>query len=143
MLLMYFPVLAVLALLALNFECDGKSDFISVDPRYIRHDRRSIFWMHIQKTSSWIGNFLAVWACPNFCLEMLLDRLERRDRGVEHKDNKILSNSTPSILITASFDYFASIDNYINVQYSVNDNNMVMKSSLMNCSVNFDGHSSG
>lgn len=34
---------------------------------------RTLFWMHIQKTSSWLNNFLVVWACPNFCRDYLLE----------------------------------------------------------------------
>lgn len=33
--------------------------------------KRTLFWMHIQKTSSWLNNFLVVWACPTFCRDYL------------------------------------------------------------------------
>lgn len=28
-------------------------------------NKQSLFWMHIQKTSSWIGNFLLLWGCKS------------------------------------------------------------------------------
>jgi hypothetical protein len=35
--------------------------------------KRVLFWMHIQKTSSWLNNFLAVWDCPDFCRDFLIE----------------------------------------------------------------------
>ena len=36
-----------------------------VPPRYDILPYNFVFWMHIQKTSSWLGDTIAVWACPH------------------------------------------------------------------------------
>lgn len=36
-----------------------------VPPRYDLLPSNFVFWMHIQKTSSWLGDTIAVWACPH------------------------------------------------------------------------------
>lgn len=66
-------ILLVLVYQASYFTAGSKSDTLSLNPIYRRPELKTVFWMHIQKTSSWIGDLLAVWACPEFCNTVIAD----------------------------------------------------------------------
>jgi hypothetical protein len=94
-----------------------------------RQDLKSIFWMHIQKTSSWLGDFLIVWACPEFCRHELHHR-------AQHKHQATGNNHSLEIE-----PFYSKVDKHFKIKK--NDNDMILKSSLMNCSVNFKSYHQG
>lgn len=96
-------------------------------PRY-RQNKPTIFWLHIEKTSSWIDNLLTVWACPSGTKQAIGAR-----RIVFQNDN-----------LPMNFNYWDEIDSYLSeTQKEFIPIDMVTKSALLNCSVNFDSHGCG
>lgn len=102
----------------------AKSDVLKIDRRFYRPDKSEVFWMHIQKTSAWLDNFLAVWACPTFSKFI-------------YGKYKHIYDKNPS-----KFSYFSSATQYFRTM-NISADTMLMKSTLMNCSVNINGHLSG
>ena len=100
--------------------------------KYHRAGVKSIFWMHIQKTSSWIGNLLAVWACPDYCLYYIKERKIIFDGPTKNKD-------------ISDVNYFKSFDRYFK-RMNISDkerSNMIARSNIMNCSVTFTNYGIG
>lgn len=94
-----------------------------------RNGLKTIFWMHIQKTSSWLGNFLLVWSCPDF----LINDLQRRNITLERLDN---DHSIHHV------DYAVHLDEYFQY-YNISRIQSNKRFSIMNCSVNFNTYGAG
>lgn len=141
-------------------ECD--SDAVSLPKAYHRDQLKSVYWMHIQKTSSWMGNLIALWACPEFCRyyvqkkfpnEKSFTSLHDKLMTVNYIDGamsiiKINNNNTvnnnnhhkPKMIDHRRYEYHAhELPHNFNFQ---NPSGM-LRSYLMNCSVNFDGFNQG
>jgi len=131
-------ILLVLLLWAI---VNGKSDHDSIDSKYYRNDHKIVFWMHIEKTSSWMGDLMAVWACPQFCLTVIQDIKDRSIIDPSVKNNQITNVSLNDW--DGNNDYFNMFDNYLKNHRLAPSNNMMAASAIMNCSVSFDGYESG
>jgi hypothetical protein len=91
---------------------------------------KTIFWMHIQKTSSWLGNFLLVWSCPSFCIY----DLQRR--------NITQAKLNDSATVVHHLDYLVHVDEYFH-KHNVTRVQIQRRASIMNCSVNFESYYAG
>jgi len=88
---------------------------------------KEIFWMHIEKTSSWLYNFLMVWSCPDISSKVL----------------HLASTGSASPLVLEKFGYFEEVNLYLKNHHQIVTQNMALKSFVMNCSVTFDAYSTG
>lgn len=101
------------------------------DPAHYRKDYPIIFWLHIEKTSSWIDNLLAVWACPHAASKVLLSN------AIELENHQLPHN----------FNYWSEFNTYLqrdlNLGGEDTEVNMVTKSYYLNCSANFVTYGTG
>lgn len=148
-----FGIIAITLSIAIS-----NSDVENIKAKYRRDDKKTVFWMHIQKTSSWMGDLLAVWACPDFCNKIVHYMIAKRagDGDSSSEDNNRVSKSIDSAVESdrsdseshediwdGTIDYFNMIDSYFSEVMKMPTASAMMKSSIMNCSVNFDGYGSG
>lgn len=74
-LLVAFPI-AFLLFVGVCFSDQHSSSFVNADRNAYVADNR-IYWLHIEKTSSWLGDFLLFFACPKL-LTMFKTELQHR-----------------------------------------------------------------
>jgi hypothetical protein len=92
--------------------------------------KKEIFWMHIEKTSSWIGSLILVWACPKFC------RLDLQSLDIH--EHRAYANRSE----IGRYNYLEHFENSFNPE-SVSKLNMLNLSDMMMCSFAINSYTVG